>query len=156
MTTGKEYLKSKLHNKERHINYVLCATQRTGSTLICEVLENLDLLQFPENFYEALHSTHKEEDLYKNTPLEEYLSTWLEEFNIDGVSGFKIMASHLIEHVLRAPGITPQNAISLFPENTYFIWIKRRDKLRQAVSMRRAVATKIWRKLKKNENKNSC
>src|SRR5690242_11782657 len=37
--------------------YLVCATQRSGSTLLCELLKGTEVAGVPEEFFEALRST---------------------------------------------------------------------------------------------------
>jgi trehalose 2-sulfotransferase len=39
------------------IAYFVCATQRSGSTLLCELLKGSDVAGVPDEFFEALRST---------------------------------------------------------------------------------------------------
>jgi LPS sulfotransferase NodH len=40
-----------------HTSYLICATQRSGSTLLCELLKNTHLAGYPEEYFDALRST---------------------------------------------------------------------------------------------------
>ena len=40
-----------------HSSYIVCATQRSGSTLLCEILKNTYLAGYPEEYFDALKST---------------------------------------------------------------------------------------------------
>src|SRR5690349_14691892 len=39
------------------ISYLVCATQRSGSTLLCELLKGTDVAGVPDEYFEALRST---------------------------------------------------------------------------------------------------
>ena len=39
------------------ISYLVCATQRSGSTLLCELLKGTEVAGVPDEFFEALRST---------------------------------------------------------------------------------------------------
>src|SRR5689334_7412240 len=39
------------------ISYLVCATQRSGSTLLCELLKGTEVAGVPEEFFEALRTT---------------------------------------------------------------------------------------------------
>lgn len=153
MLIEKEYLIRKRQVGSQRIRYVICATPRTGSTFLCEALEYLEIIQHPECLYEALYPKNKETDLFKHTPPEQYMKAWLDRADQNGVSGCKILASQLREHVSTVPKMMLQNMIDLFPDDTYFIWLKRKNKLRQAVSMTRASKTNMWRKMRRHENR---
>jgi LPS sulfotransferase NodH len=39
------------------ISYLVCATQRSGSTLLCELLKGTEVAGVPDEFFEALCAT---------------------------------------------------------------------------------------------------
>src|SRR3954447_14199689 len=39
------------------ISYLVCATQRSGSTLLCELLKGTDVAGVPDEYFEALRAT---------------------------------------------------------------------------------------------------
>ncbi len=39
------------------LSYLVCATQRSGSTLLCELLKGTDVAGVPDEFFETLRST---------------------------------------------------------------------------------------------------
>src|SRR3954453_18989077 len=39
------------------VAYLVCATQRSGSTLLCELLKGTEVAGVPEEFFEALRAT---------------------------------------------------------------------------------------------------
>ena len=39
------------------VSYLVCATQRSGSTLLCELLKGTEVAGVPDEFFEALRST---------------------------------------------------------------------------------------------------
>lgn len=153
MQYTKQKVNSEYQASDQVLHYVVCATQRTGSTFLCEALENLNLIQDPDCFYEALYPKNKEGTLFHTTPPDQYLKVWLREVEQYGVAGCKVMSHQLREHISIVSQINLRNALALFPTHTHFIWIQRRDKLRQAVSMRRASVTHVWRKTQKNMNR---
>src|SRR4051812_35867023 len=48
---------SRPYSRVEGISYLVCATQRSGSTLLCELLKGTEVAGVPEEFFEALRST---------------------------------------------------------------------------------------------------
>jgi trehalose 2-sulfotransferase len=163
------------------ISYLVCATPRSGSTLLCEALTNTGLAGHPKEYFEALKETglpRSPRDYFKKTsnpellnlignysrgddavPLladftgyAEYLAHVLEEGTTpNGVFGAKLMWGYLEDFLLYLREIptykdlpVPQLFATIFP-NLHYIHISRSDKVRQAISLWRAIQTWSWR-----------
>jgi LPS sulfotransferase NodH len=159
--------------------YLVCATQRSGSTLLCELLMDTGVAGRPYEFFEAMRDTgvppHPRDFLEGLEGLEvqrdprppdappysslagvadyrEHLArTFAQGTTANGVFGAKLMFNQLAElHALA--GQLPEFAglevhallERLFGEPRY-IWVFRRDTVRQAVSMWKALQTRRWR-----------
>src|SRR4051812_14956062 len=48
---------SRPYSRVEGISYLVCATQRSGSTLLCELLKGTDVAGVPDEYFEALRST---------------------------------------------------------------------------------------------------
>jgi LPS sulfotransferase NodH len=164
-----------------HISYLVCATPRSGSTLLCEDLTNTGLAGYPKEYFEALKETglpRSPRDYFKKTSNPEllsligsysrgddaspvlagfanyadYLTHVLEEGTTpNGVFGAKLMWGYLEDFLLYLRDIpaykdlpVPQLFATIFP-NLHYIHISRRDKVRQAISLWRAIQSWSWR-----------
>jgi trehalose 2-sulfotransferase len=161
--------------------YLVCATQRSGSTLLCELLKNTGVAGRPEEYFEAMRDTGAPpnpgdflEGLehtglavrhdagpagapgYSSLAgLAGYRAHLERTFTLgttpNGVFGAKLMFNQLDE--LRAlAGALPEFAgvgrevlLDRLFLNPRYIWISRRDTVRQAVSMWKALQTRRWR-----------
>ena len=134
--------------------YIICATQRSGSTLLCRFLENSGLAGHPAEF--LLPNDKAEAEFGQHFPdsgYDEYIQSRMVHFASDnGVSGVKIMNNTwqmMMERLRQQPkyaGYSEQQIIlSLFPQAS-FIFITRREKIRQAISLSRAEQTAVWEK----------
>jgi LPS sulfotransferase NodH len=162
-------------------SYLVCATQRSGSTLLCELLKDTGVAGRPEEYFEAMHDTgippHPRDFLQGLAPtrlgirtdprpaeapaysslagLADYREHLERTFALgttpNGVFGAKLMFNQLGE--LRAlTGRLPEFAgveLDLLLDRLFhtprYIWIFRRDTVRQAVSMWKALQTRRWR-----------
>lgn len=169
------------------ISYFVCATPRSGSTLLCEALTHTGLAGKPKEYFEASRETGlppRPGDYFKDSrdagllslvetlnaasssarqeaispvflgemSFADYLARVLEEGTTpNGVFGTKIMWGQLenFERSLRAlPECRATPIPHLFSDkfpNLHYIYIYRRDKVQQAVSLWRAIQTWAWR-----------
>jgi LPS sulfotransferase NodH len=166
------------------LSYLVCATPRSGSTLMCELLEQTGVAGHPEEYFEALRHSgvprrpHEYFDPERHANIIErlafrempdgrvrapnplwdpndyglYLAWALEQGTTpNGVFGAKLMWGYLgdfadllrtIEGMAGLP--VPELLAHAFPGLRY-IQITREDKVRQAVSLWKAVQTQAWR-----------
>jgi LPS sulfotransferase NodH len=129
---------------------MVCATPRSGSSLLDEALKNTGIMGIPDEYF--LPRNQRLWQKAWNTPtFSEYMAEVLRRgTSSNGVFGTKMMwgyFSHFRKQVRHLPGnryrATQEGLNSVFPELSY-IWIRRRDKVRQAVSHARARQTNVW------------
>jgi LPS sulfotransferase NodH len=159
-------------------SYLICATPRSGSTLLCEALINTGLAGRPEEYFESLKESGRPrrpleyftgvEDTEliallggsegpppaypTHTDYSEYLTRTIEQATTpNGVFGAKVMWGYLDDFVSNLRTIpqysnqpVPQLFASIFP-NLHYITVIRRDKVRQAVSLWKAIQTQAWK-----------
>ena len=133
-----------------HTSYIVCATPRSGSSLLCEALWNTFLAGRAEEYFNreseaiwrARHGIRSTIDYFR----------WLTERGTspNGVFGAKIMweqmaycvqlLRRLPDYQHQSPGNIPGLISTAFPDVSY-VWITRSDKVRQAVSIDIAVQT---------------
>ncbi len=135
------------------ISYVICAVQRSGSSLLCEALKNTGLAGFPEEYF--LNGEGWEDSGWAAqhgiTSRTDYLDLVFEQgTSSNGVFGTKVMWNYfhtMLKSLREIPEYTgldaPRLMASLFP-NVHYIWIVRRDKVRQAVSWAKAGQTDVY------------
>ncbi|MFN8217608.1 MAG: Stf0 family sulfotransferase [Solirubrobacterales bacterium] len=164
-------------------SYLVCATPRSGSTLVCQALSETGVAGRPEEYYEALRHSGRPrrpeeyfvgvEDpsirdhlgergvgseppprspLWSRTAYDRYLE-WTFEVGTtpNGVFGAKLMWSYLGDFVSLLRNIPAYRDVPLaellptvFPDLT-FVRVVRANKVRQAVSLWKAVQTATWR-----------
>ena len=175
-------------------SYLVCATPRSGSTLLCQLLDDTGLAGHPEEYFEALrhsglprqpheyfdpdrHANIVERLAFREMPdrpatpnelwvterYDRYLAWALDAGTTpNGVFGAKLMWGYLGDFAQLLRGIdgmagkpVPELLERVFPELCY-VRITRRDKVRQAVSLWRAVQTQAWKQEPGTGNKSSA
>jgi LPS sulfotransferase NodH len=165
------------------LSYLVCATPRSGSTLLCELLERTGVAGRPEEYFEALrhsgmprrpweyfdpqrHADIVERLAFREMPdrppqpsplwspetYDGYLDWALERGTTpNGVFGAKVMWGYMADFAELLRGI-PGFAGLPVPElldrafsGLRYVRVTRRDKVRQAVSLWKAVQTQAWR-----------
>jgi trehalose 2-sulfotransferase len=158
------------------VSYLVCATPRSGSTLLCETLRETGVAGDPLEFFEAVpetgvrrrprdylaglddarahaliadarpHDVPWYSDVRGVADYREHLERVRRWGTTDnGVFGAKIMWAHLVDlgHRLGADDL-PALVDAQF-DRPRFVWVRRVDKVRQAVSLWRAMQTQSWR-----------
>jgi LPS sulfotransferase NodH len=158
-------------------SYLVCATPRSGSTLLCEALSGTEVAGRPQEYFEALRHTGLPRRAHEyftgldrpwvtrlavkdeTTPDPPGDAEWRDCFarvldegtTPNGVFGAKMMWGYLGDFAARArtlPGAPAGDQAALlagvFPGLRY-VFVVREDKVRQAVSLWRAIQTQSWR-----------
>jgi trehalose 2-sulfotransferase len=165
------------------LSYVVCATPRSGSTLLCHALDQTGVAGHPQEYFEALsrsglprrpheyfdperHANIVERLAFREMPdgmakpnplwhpdtYDQYLAWALREGTTpNGVFGAKLMWGYLGDFAELLRGIEGMGARPLpellaraFPGLRY-IQVTRENKIRQAVSLWKAVQTQAWK-----------
>ncbi len=164
-------------------SYLVCATQRSGSTLVCQALKETGIAGRPEEYYEALmHSGRPREPheyftgvddpailshlgerarsndpqprspLWSRTAYDRYLDWSMEQGTTDnGIFGAKMMWNYFGDFVSLVRNVPEYRDLPLdelmpavFPD-VKFVRVIRANKVRQAISLWKAVQTATWR-----------
>lgn len=136
-----------------HTTYFICATPRSGSTLLSRVLGSTELAGHPDEFF--CHPRGHGES-YQGWPIDDYAGyirrVQAATASPNGVFGTKMMGGFVWDFASRVksipafsgPDVPLRGAIdALFP-NLHHIWLTRRNKVRQAVSWWMATQTEQW------------
>lgn len=136
-----------------HTSYLVCGTPRSGSSLLCEALISTGIAGEPEEYFlrrnEVVWSKRWSTPTYT-----EYLACTIKQCTtVNGVFGVKIMwgdFERFISKVRQLPNYNDTTRSNhalmqnIFP-NLHYIWIKRSNKVRQAVSHAKARQTNLWK-----------
>jgi LPS sulfotransferase NodH len=158
------------------ISYLVCATQRSGSTLLCELLRATEVAGVPDEYFESLRATgqpRQPRQYFEDPSLRDVAERLAPtdpgrpeqpgEFELwfryvlqrgttsNGVFGAKMMWNYLDEFRVRMAELPGLGDLSfnerldvVFPR-LKIIFIRRRDKVAQAVSLWKAIQTRQWR-----------
>lgn len=142
-------------NPAKH--YLVCTTPRTGSSLLCSLLARTGLAGMhprPTTGQEYLLDVSEgklETPNWETVDLREYLAqTFRASCGHSEVGGFKLMwyqARELARQVARSNRYRNFSVYDLarcMPEGTRYVWLFRRDILRQAISFVKAEQTQSW------------
>ncbi|MEH3054345.1 MAG: Stf0 family sulfotransferase [Patulibacter minatonensis] len=157
------------------LHYIVAATPRSGSTLLCELLKGTGIAGQPNEDFQALRSTSQSRQprqyfegvdgdfvdrLAPTDPGEpetdaEFAAALEASFAAsttpNGVYGTKVMWGYfdlLAQRLATLPGLADASlpeALEATFPNLHFIQIQRQDKVGQAISLWTAVQTRTWR-----------
>lgn len=129
---------------------MICATPRSGSTLLCEALRNSGLAGNPDEYFGPMH-VERWDKKWGTESKSVYLAKVMEQGRGEnGVLGFKVMRvywQNVIEFLQEATNLpqSQENEVlnRCFP-NLRYVWITRRNKVRQAISWMKFIQGVAW------------
>jgi LPS sulfotransferase NodH len=119
------------------VSYVVCSVPRSGSSLLCDLLANTDLAGAPMEYFDpdAIEAFRRSWGV--GGTFDDYLAALLaRKTSVNGVFGLKLLFGQLAE-------LGGRNLGDVLPDPR-FVYITRRDQVRQAVSFARATQTEQW------------
>jgi LPS sulfotransferase NodH len=133
-----------------HTSYLICATPRSGSFLLGEALINTGIAGCPGEYFWRGDEPGWRERWHVST-YAGYLTKAIEQGSTpNGVFGAKIMWGYFDDFVTKLRQLPQYTDIpvsrlmaTVFP-NLSYVYMTRRDKVRQAVSHWKALQTNVW------------
>lgn len=132
------------------ISYLICATPRCGGYLLFEALENTALAGIPGEYF---WDDKKWSEKWGATDYSDFIHKVIQKSTTpNGVFGTKLMWGYFekfIGKVQQTPHFMNKDLSShdilneLYP-NLHYIWIMRRNKVRQAISLWKGLQTVVW------------
>lgn len=132
-------------------SYLICGTNRSGSTLLCELLKSTGVAGRPEEYFWRGDEPYWAARWGVSDPAGYVRAAIQEGMTANGVFAAKIMWSHMPDLFAKLRVARGERELSerellgrTFP-NLRFVWIWREDLVAQAVSFSRATQTNEWR-----------
>ena len=136
-----------------HTSYLICTIPRSGSSLLCEALRNSGLAGHPAEYFSgpgALTGGPGWEDAAFADYMEELIARTTSP---NGVFGVKVMWPQFMDFLQKAshlppfktPYLSTPELLSIQFPNLHYIFLTRRDKVRQAASQYRVIQTGRWK-----------
>ncbi len=138
------------------LRYWVCSTQRSGSTLLCDLLAQTGAHGAPEEFFDTRKAVFR--DLYDAAggTREQYLA-WLvaHRSSPNGAFGVKLhwnqgvgfmrgARADLMAHARLGTGAAAVRKLASKFDGLRYVWVRREDRVGQAVSLYRARNTNQW------------
>jgi LPS sulfotransferase NodH len=131
------------------VSYLVCATQRSGSNLLCGLLKGTGIAGRPEEYFWRGHEPCWARRWGASGRVE-YVNGAIREGTRNGVFGAKVLWPHLPNLLAKLEAAQGREDLAerALLEGTFpglrFVWIRREDVIAQAVSYARAVQTDQW------------
>lgn len=141
------------------VSYVICTTPRSGSHFLGEALSNTQVAGKPDEYFicddkgRLENETGNMAGVYGRMSLEEFRDIVIDAGSTpNGVFGITIMWPYfhtILKNFRTLPqyqGSSDHELVSMLLFNPKYIWLIRRDKVRQAISLLKALQTNVWGK----------
>jgi len=138
-------------------SYVICATPRCGSHLLAEALSTTGIAGKPDEYFhtnkygQLQNEAGNIAEIYGKRTLEEFRELVIKfgstPNNVFGIILHWNYLHHIIKNYQMLPQFEAMNAAELLDtlfHQPKYIWIQRRDKVLQAISLIKAADTEVW------------
>lgn len=133
-----------------HTTYLIFFTPRSGSYLLCEALTMSGLAGFPGEYFSATQMDRLGKRWGVSRQSDYLEALFRNRTTANGIFGAKVTWRHFGAFVAKSRDIEGCRALpravlasALLPDLRY-VWLTRRDKLRQAISFSKALQTGVW------------
>ena len=131
-------------------SYLICAIPRTGSYLLCDMLRATGVAGCPNEYFSDNYQRHWAAQ-WGFTDYDSYLRRVVQLATTqNGVAGVKTHPWQFNHFARQACGRAPVSYVERprileqwFPD-LHYVWMRRKDRLRQAISYTRSLQTNIW------------
>jgi trehalose 2-sulfotransferase len=126
--------------------YVISSSYRSGSTYLCTCLWRTGLLGAPFEYFNYEHEMPFMQSRLSATSADDYVNKLIAcRISDNGVFGFKAHFRHFRAALRHFPGMLSRLA------PLQFVFIRRSDKIAQAVSLAKAYQTRTWLSLRSRD-----
>ena len=132
------------------VSYLVCATLRSGSNLLCGLLKGTGIAGRPEEYFSREHEPYWARRWGAPGPVEYVHGAIREGTRGNGAFGAKVMWLHLPNLLAKLEAVQERRDLEerALLEGTFpglrFVWIRREDVVAQAVSFAKARQTGQW------------
>lgn len=137
------------------ISYFICSNRRTGGTLLCDLLQQTNMAGYPAEYATPfLPTAAYRQDYIGATSDKQFISKVLEASTTpNGVFGIKLHSYEIptLLEKLRAEELVVTTRVSTVREifearfpNLLYVWVLRKDKIQQAISLYKALNSRVW------------
>jgi LPS sulfotransferase NodH len=131
-------------------SYLICAIPRTGSYLLCDMLRATGVAGNPNEYFSDSYQRHWAAE-WGTTDYDSYLRRVVQIATTpNGVVGVKTHPWQFNHFARQASGRSPVRYLERprvlerwFPD-MHYVWLRRKDRLRQAISYTKSLQTNIW------------
>jgi len=136
-----------------HVSFLVCTLARSGSGLLCDALWNTGLAGKPDEYFNP-DTVNKHLRTNKSNDYIDYLNKILNENSTENkVFGAKLMWDDFfflkgkISTIKSFSHLKISDSMNILFPNLHYIWIRRQDKIKQAISLWKMYKTGIptWR-----------
>lgn len=140
------------------MRYLICTTPRSGSNYLCDCISRtneLGMRPFGHRRYERLkepvESRFQDVNWERGEGAQLIERAFAASATANGVEGFNVMWTQLrptLDAIVRqgaAGGASVADLERRLASNTRFVWLRRRDQQRQAISLTKAIQSAAWR-----------
>jgi len=130
--------------------YLICATPRTGTNLLCEALLKTGVAGRPDEYFGYMHEARWKAEWNVDLPNDYIERVTFEASTGNGVWGVKIMMQYFDDLYALLQQVFPGETVDRFAavERAFgklnYVWMTRRDKLDQAISLHKANQNFVW------------
>jgi LPS sulfotransferase NodH len=122
------------------VSYMVCSLPRSGSSLLCDLLASTELAGAPSEYFDT-NQMLEFQRAWGVSDFEDYLESLVaKKTSLNGVFGLKAHYHQLVE------AFEDREVAGVFPK-LRLVYIRRADRVRQAVSFARAMQTEQWSSL---------
>ena len=138
-----------------NLSYLICSNPRSGSMFVCDILQQTNIAGYPVEYFNPFPPGMEQREKYLgSTGNADYIRKIIESSTTpNGVFGTKLHGHQIVFFLekMKAEGSVEVDRIltvrevfeARFP-NLHYIWIRRRQRVRQAISMYKALNTGRW------------
>src|SRR5881394_459200 len=132
------------------ISYIIASTQRSGTHLLCSILRSTGIAGSPDEFFMSKPGETWEERWNASSRAAFIERVFQDNIGANGVFGAVVMWSYfermlqMLQEVREYNGFSGAGLLAELFNRPKYIWMRRRNRVEQAVSWSMACQTGVW------------